>query len=118
MAPGGKVRAGQCGEPRPAHGRVPLHGRLDVPRRKRRQPPDGPRGRDSRPAARRDAARGAGRPALVALRHAVFVSCNPSTLARDLSAAAKAGFTIRRARLFDMFPRTMHFETAVLLERQ
>jgi len=52
------------------------------------------------------------------LRHAVFVSCNPSTLARDISAAAKAGFAISRARLFDMFPRTIHFETAVLLERK
>lgn len=52
------------------------------------------------------------------LRHAVFVSCDPATLARDLAVAAKAGFAVRRARLFDMFPRTAHFETAVLLERQ
>lgn len=63
------------------------------------------------------------RPALDALcaspvRHAVFVSCDPATLARDLRIAAKAGFAIRAVRLFDMFPRTIHFESAVLLERQ
>lgn len=52
------------------------------------------------------------------LRHAVFVSCNPSTLARDLAVAMAAGFAVRAIRLFDMFPRTIHFETAVLLERQ
>lgn len=51
------------------------------------------------------------------LRHAVFVSCDPATLARDLAVARQAGFAIRKARLFDMFPRTAHFETAVLLSR-
>ena len=51
------------------------------------------------------------------LRHAIFVSCDPATLARDLSLASAAGFSVRAARLFDMFPRTAHFESAILLER-
>lgn len=51
------------------------------------------------------------------LRHAVFVSCDPSTLARDLSIMKAAGFSIREVALLDMFPRTIHFETAVLLGR-
>lgn len=63
------------------------------------------------------------RPALDAIcasptRHAIFVSCDPATLARDLKVARVAGFAIREVRLFDMFPRTIHFESAVLLERQ
>lgn len=63
------------------------------------------------------------RPALDAIcaspvRHAIFVSCDPATLARDLKVASAAGFRLREVRLFDMFPRTIHFESAVLLERQ
>ena len=63
------------------------------------------------------------RPALDAIcaspaRHAIFVSCDPATLARDLKVASAAGFAIHEVRLFDMFPRTIHFESAVLLERQ
>lgn len=52
------------------------------------------------------------------LRHAVLVSCDPSTLARDLGIMKSAGFSAREVAMFDMFPRTIHFETAVLLERQ
>lgn len=52
------------------------------------------------------------------LRHAIFVSCDPATLARDLTLAVGAGFCVRNIRLFDMFPRTIHFESAVLLERK
>lgn len=51
------------------------------------------------------------------LRHAIFVSCDPATLARDLAITTQAGFRIRKAGLFDMFPRTIHFESAILLER-
>lgn len=51
------------------------------------------------------------------LRHAIFVSCDPATLARDLAIAVSAGFAISKVRLFDMFPRTIHFETAVVLKR-
>ena len=46
----------------------------------------------------------------------VYVSCNPSTLARDLRALAGFGYHIRRVQPLDMFPQTSHIETVVLLE--
>lgn len=45
----------------------------------------------------------------------VYVSCDPATLSRDLKRLIHAGYRIKVARMFDMFPRTFHFETAVLL---
>ena len=47
----------------------------------------------------------------------IYVSCDPATLTRDLGVFAAQGYAVRRARVFDMFPRTLHFETAVLLGR-
>ena len=47
-----------------------------------------------------------------------YVSCDPATLARDLKLLLPAGYALRHARVFDMFPRTAHFETAVWLVRQ
>jgi len=45
-----------------------------------------------------------------------YVSCDPATLARDLTLLlANSNYRIRRIRLFDMFPRTAHFETVVEL---
>ena len=48
-----------------------------------------------------------------------YVSCSPDRLARDLErlCSADGGYTPRFIRLFDMFPRTHHFETLVLLGR-
>lgn len=45
----------------------------------------------------------------------VYSSCNATTLVRDL--AAMPGYTLRRLRLFDMFPQTDHFEIMALLTR-
>jgi len=45
----------------------------------------------------------------------IYVSCDPVTLARDLKPLVQAGYRLQHARLFDMFPRTAHFETAVCL---
>jgi len=45
-----------------------------------------------------------------------YVSCDPATLARDLKTLLAGGYRITRARLFDMFPRTAHFETLVELK--
>lgn len=50
------------------------------------------------------------------MRHAVYSSCNPESLARDL--AAMPAYAVREARVFDMFPHTAHLEVAVLLERR
>ncbi len=48
----------------------------------------------------------------------IYVSCNPPTLARDLQLLCADGvYTPIHAATFDMFPRTGHFESAVLLER-
>lgn len=45
----------------------------------------------------------------------VYVSCDPATLARDLKALTARGYTARKAEAVDMFPRTRHIETVVLL---
>lgn len=44
-----------------------------------------------------------------------YVSCDPATLARDLKTLLVGGYRITRVKLFDMFPRTAHFETLVEL---
>lgn len=47
----------------------------------------------------------------------VYVSCNPSTMARDVSILCRSGFGVVSVRLFDMFPHTHHIESVVVLER-
>jgi 23S rRNA (uracil1939-C5)-methyltransferase len=41
----------------------------------------------------------------------LYVSCNPSTLARDLAALDKKGYRAKRLRPVDLFPHTFHVET-------
>lgn len=48
----------------------------------------------------------------------VYVSCNPITLVRDLKIFKERGYEIKRAKLMDMFPRTPHVETVVLMSRK
>ncbi|HJP86064.1 MAG TPA: hypothetical protein VJ852_08755 [Gemmatimonadaceae bacterium] len=47
------------------------------------------------------------------VRGVVYVSCNPATLARDLSRLPS--YTIERVEGFDMFPQTAHVETVCVL---
>lgn len=47
----------------------------------------------------------------------VYVSCEPSTLARDLAIAEQKGWRIEDLRAFDLYPHTHHIETVVVLER-
>jgi 23S rRNA (uracil1939-C5)-methyltransferase len=44
-----------------------------------------------------------------------YVSCDPSTLARDIAPFLAAGYHIEEAHLFDLFPETFHIESVMLL---
>ena len=49
-------------------------------------------------------------------RTVVYVSCNPATLARDVSRLSDGGdFTFESVKAFDMFPQTAHVEAVALL---
>ncbi|MEZ5306489.1 MAG: class I SAM-dependent RNA methyltransferase [Pyrinomonadaceae bacterium] len=48
----------------------------------------------------------------------VYVSCNPSTLARDLALLEKIGFAIESLTGLDLFPQTHHVETVAKLSRR
>ena len=47
----------------------------------------------------------------------VYISCNPETLARDLSMLTHKGYKVRKICPVDMFPHTNHIECVVLLKR-
>ncbi len=47
----------------------------------------------------------------------VYVSCDPTTLARDLKYFKKKGYELKKCQPVDMFPYTEHIETVVLLSR-
>jgi 23S rRNA (uracil1939-C5)-methyltransferase len=59
---------------------------------------------------------GLGKPGVTALAAAdapvlVLVSCDPVSLARDVSLLAAAGYGAERVEVFDLFPNTHHVET-------
>ena len=47
----------------------------------------------------------------------VYVSCDPATLARDMERFAKLGYQAVRTQGTDLFPRTRHVETIILLSK-
>jgi tRNA/tmRNA/rRNA uracil-C5-methylase (TrmA/RlmC/RlmD family) len=48
----------------------------------------------------------------------VYISCNPSTLARDLSQLLKSGdYVYKKAVIIDLFPQTAHIESVNYLEK-
>lgn len=50
-------------------------------------------------------------------KHILYVSCNPSTLARDLKIITDNGYKIIELTPVDLFPMTMHVECVVLLSK-
>ena len=55
--------------------------------------------------------------AAMAPQRVVYVSCDPGTLGRDVKRFAEHGYKLQKAVAVDMFPRTAHVESVVLLTR-
>ena len=47
----------------------------------------------------------------------VYVSCDPATLARDLKLFTEQDYSVEEITPVDMFPRTAHCESVVLMSR-
>ena len=47
----------------------------------------------------------------------VYVSCKPTSLARDLQIFEANGYKVKKVKCVDMFPNTVHVETVVLLSK-
>lgn len=47
----------------------------------------------------------------------VYVSCDPATLARDCKRFGDFGYSVQKLTAVDLFPRTVHVESVVLMSR-
>ena len=45
----------------------------------------------------------------------IYVSCNPSTQARDVKFLIESGYNIKKFSIVDQFPHTHHIETIFIL---
>ena len=61
----------------------------------------------------------AAREAILAMSPAVlvYISCDPSTLARDGRRLNEAGYRLRQVTPFDLFPQTFHIESISFWEK-
>ena len=48
----------------------------------------------------------------------VYISCKPTSLARDLEVFVARGYEVKKVCCIDLFPNTVHVETCVLLSRK
>lgn len=51
------------------------------------------------------------------VKQMVYISCKPTSLARDLEVFQEYGYEVKRVKCVDMFPQTVHVETVVLMSR-
>ena len=52
------------------------------------------------------------------VEHMVYISCKPTSLARDLDVLIRSGYRVEKATCVDMFCSTVHTETVVLIQRK
>ncbi|MDD3806458.1 MAG: 23S rRNA (uracil(1939)-C(5))-methyltransferase RlmD [Candidatus Marinimicrobia bacterium] len=53
----------------------------------------------------------------LAFQKIIYVSCNPSTQARDCAAFVAQGYILEKVQPVDMFPHTAHIESVTLLKK-
>ena len=54
----------------------------------------------------------------LAPRRILYISCDPATLARDLTPLIHGGYELLWSRPYDLFPQTHHIESITLLQQQ
>ena len=52
------------------------------------------------------------------VKNIVYISCKPTSFARDLAVFQERGYELKRVSNIDLFPETVHVETVVLLSQQ
>ncbi len=52
------------------------------------------------------------------VKHIIYVSCNPKTLAENISVMQNVGYTVKKLKVFDNFPHTGHVETVCLMSKK
>ena len=52
------------------------------------------------------------------VEHMVYISCKPTSLARDLELLTAGGYQVNKVACVDMFPQTANVETVALLSRK